>query len=199
MAVPRQLPARAPLITLGIVAILAAMFILSSNTGSPLPSISPSMPVPMTPGASVAASPPAPTVAPSSGTQPTGVPSPATTTIPGPTDAPLPTSGPTPRPGLDGTWIGTWRVTEPEILEGDLTIAFEESGGSLIGQVTMGETCLGSGALFGAAGGNDVAFTIRQREVTLAFVGTRSGSTIAGTFEATGCSYAEGTWEVTRT
>jgi len=91
-------------------------------------------------------------------------------------------------------------VTAPEIIQGDLVIAFEESGGSLAGQITTGDPlCIDAGALVGAAAGNDVAFTVRQRELFASYVGVRSGTTIRGSFEATGCRYGEGTWEVTRT
>ena len=79
-------------------------------------------------------------------------------------------------------------------------MALTETKGALGGQVATGDTtCIDAGTLVGVAAGNDLTFTVRQRELTLTYVGRRSGATMTGTFEAPGCTYAEGTWTVSRT
>ena len=198
-----RLPRNAPWVAAAIAVVLIIGFLLASQPGAtPAATLAPTSSASVAPLTSASAL-PSPSAVPSAvpaSTGPSATPGDATSAPPTQPPATLePTPGPTPRPGLDGAWTGTWHVTEPTDFGADFSLFFEESGGALLGQVTTGDgTSIDAGALTGIAAGNDLSFFVRQREVTMSFVGTRSGSTITGTFEAVGCTYTEGTWTVTR-
>jgi hypothetical protein len=132
---------------------------------------------------------PSPTASPTS--------SPTPTTTPSPSPSSTPTTEPS-SAGLTGTWMGTWNVASPSAATGGLRVTWTQQGSDLTGTMIIGKSaCAPGGAVEGAVTGDEVVFAVPGTD-PVAFTGTLSDATIAGTFMRA-CDAANGTFSLTRT
>jgi hypothetical protein len=156
--------------------------------------------IPASPSATPAlASPAAPSASPGATASAAVTPAPASPTT-APTATPVPTRAPTAPPPVDAfpqTWAGTW--TDPVTGgAGSLELVLTGEGDAFGGSITMdGTACLANGILDGRYDGREIAFTVSQRDVDLAFVGQAADGGLRGTFTST-CEGMDGSWEVHR-
>jgi hypothetical protein len=131
--------------------------------------------------------------------RPSSPPSPSPTATP--TASPTPSPSPTTEPSsgdLTGTWTGTWTEASPSTATGGLRVTWTQLGSDLTGTMIIGKSvCAPGGAVEGAVTGDQVVFAVPGTD-PVAFTGTLSDATIAGTFTRA-CDAGDGTFSLTRT
>lgn len=117
----------------------------------------------------------------------------ATATAPA-TAAPTTSTSP-----LDGAWVGTWKASATSDT-GTVRIQWKQTGSQLAGTIIVSNTpCVANGTITGLVNGNAITFGAVQSVTTIAYTGTLSGNTIAGTYQAdASCGNATGSWTATK-
>lgn len=99
---------------------------------------------------------------------------------------------------LAGTWSGTWTNVTPDHSGGTFTLILTQNGSTLRGSIAIvGTICLSGGKMTGSVKGDTIKFGVVQGQVSVAYTGKLSGSTMTGTY-ATPCGNAKGSWSATR-
>jgi hypothetical protein len=94
--------------------------------------------------------------------------------------------------------MGTWTEASPSTGTGGLRVTWTQQGSDLTGTIIIGKSaCAPGGAVEGAVTGDQVVFTVPGTD-PVAFTGTVSDATIAGTFTRA-CDGGDGTFRITRT
>ena len=130
-----------------------------------------------------------------------GATGPTATAPAGPTESTGPTAatGPTGAAVLEGTWSGTWDTDVPQV-NGTFSWTIEATPNGFTGTIDIQDTsCVSSGQVDIALDGDTITIGSIQAEQPITFMGTVSGDTMSGTYDASACPPPNtGSWKAVR-